>query len=56
MGSRVFQKQVDTYGDQGEHDLAHIEGMPPVVVRDVAVVLAYRQEPSDQCLFSNKIT
>lgn len=33
-----------------EHHLGHVERVPPVVVRDVAVVLLHRQQPPAQHL------
>ena len=36
-----------------EHDLAHIEGVPPVVVRDVSIVLPHCQYPATKGLWKN---
>lgn len=37
-----------TYGDDGKHHLGHVEGVPPVVVRHVAVVFLDGEQPAAQ--------
>ena len=34
-------------GDDGEHELADVEGVPPVVVRHVPVILTHTYQPSE---------
>ena len=34
----------------GEHELEDIEGVSPIVVGNVSVILSHRQQPADKCL------
>lgn len=43
-----YTQQVNTYRYNGEHHLGDIEGVPPVVVDDVAVVLLHTEKPPTQ--------
>jgi hypothetical protein len=40
----------NTHHENGEHDLGHVEGMPPVVVRDISVVPLDRDQETVQRL------
>lgn len=40
----------DTYSKHGEHALADIECMSPIVVQNITIVLPYSQQPPTQGL------
>jgi hypothetical protein len=42
-----------TYCDDGKHHLSHIEGMPPVMVGHIAVVLLYAKKPPAEYFIVN---
>ena len=37
-----------SYSDDGEHHLGYIEGVPPIMVRHVSVILFHAQEPTTE--------
>lgn len=43
-----------TYFEHTEHCLGHIEGMSPVMVSHIAVILLHTQNPTAQCLRREK--